>query len=189
MFRVTALFRYPVKSCRGIAVPSAEVAARGFADDRRFLLVDGDGRFLTQRAHPRMALIDTALTGRDLVLSSAGHGSISVPLHSTFDLGPSTLRVTIWRDTVAADDCGNEAAAWLSAFLGFACRLVYAGAAYARPVVARKLPPALRNAGETGSTLDSRPHTKCPLPTLSRSSSFPRSRWPISTRGSPRPCP
>jgi uncharacterized protein YcbX len=80
MLRVTALFRYPVKSCRGVAVTSAEVDARGFAGDRRFLVVDGDGRFLTQRAHPRMALIETALTERDLVFSSAGHGSVRVPL-------------------------------------------------------------------------------------------------------------
>ena len=36
MLRVTALYRYPVKSCRGIAVTSAGVDARGFAGDRRF---------------------------------------------------------------------------------------------------------------------------------------------------------
>jgi uncharacterized protein YcbX len=51
--------------------------------------------------------------------------------------------VTVWHDTVAADDCGEEPAAWLSGFLGFACRLVHAGTAYARPLPARKLPPTL----------------------------------------------
>jgi hypothetical protein len=66
-----------------------------------------------------------------------------VPRPSIFDIGPSTLRVTIWKDTVTADDCGDEPAAWLSAFLGLPCRLVHAGAAYSRPLPARKLPSTL----------------------------------------------
>jgi uncharacterized protein len=143
MLRVTALYRYPVKSCRGIAVPSAEVAARGFAEDRRFLVVDADGKFLTQRVLPRMALIDTALAAGDLVLSSAGHGAVRVPLHGPAP-HPATRAVIIWKDTVLAEDCGDGPAAWLSDFLGLACRLVRAGDAYSRPVLAHKLPPALR---------------------------------------------
>jgi hypothetical protein len=50
---------------------------------------------------------------------------------------------------VTADDCGDEPAAWLSDHLGLPCRLVRAGAAYARPIPARKLP----------STLHLTPHT------------------------------
>ncbi len=142
MPRVTALFLYPVKSCRGVAVPSAAVDARGFAGDRRFLAVDAEGSFLTQRAQPRMALIESALTADHLVLSSAGHGSVRVPLQpGTPNAEPRT--VTVWRDTVTAEDCGREAADWLSAFLGFRCRLVRAGAAYRRPIPNRKLPDPL----------------------------------------------
>jgi uncharacterized protein YcbX len=143
MLRLTALYVYPVKSCQGLAVASAAVDAHGLVGDRRFLVVDAEGRFLTQRAHPRMALIETALTADSLILSAPARGSISVPRPSTFDLGPSTLRVTIWRDPVTADDCGDEPAAWLSAFLGLPCRLVHAGAAYSRPLPARKLPSTL----------------------------------------------
>jgi uncharacterized protein YcbX len=139
MLRVTALYRYPVKSCRGVAVSSAEVDARGFAGDRRFLVVDGDGRFLTQRTHPRMALIETALTERDLVLSSAGQGAVWVPLQpKTQNAKPRT--VAVWHDAITADDCGDEPAAWLSEFLGLPCRLVYAGGAYSRPIPTSKIP-------------------------------------------------
>lgn len=152
MLHVTALYRYPVKSCRGIAVPSAEVATRGFADDRRFLLVDADGKFLTQRVLPRMALIDTALAAGDLVLSSAGHGAVRVPLHDPARQ-PATRAVIIWKDTVLAEDCGDGPAAWLSDFLGLACRLVRAGDAYSRPVLTHKLPPGLRSSGEGGPAL------------------------------------
>jgi len=83
MLRLTALYLYPVKSCRGLAVTSAEVDACGIIGDRRFMVVDAEGRFLTQRAHPRMALIATTLTSDALILSSPQHGSASVPLAQT----------------------------------------------------------------------------------------------------------
>jgi uncharacterized protein YcbX len=67
---------------------------------------------------------------------------VRVPLQPKTQ-GQSAQAVTVWHDTVTADDCGGEPAAWLSGFLGFACRLVHAGAAYARPLPARKLPPTL----------------------------------------------
>ncbi|MGW8370532.1 MAG: MOSC N-terminal beta barrel domain-containing protein, partial [Gammaproteobacteria bacterium] len=49
MVRVSRIFVYPIKSCRGIEVSSAAVRTRGFANDRRYMLVDARGRFLTQR--------------------------------------------------------------------------------------------------------------------------------------------
>ena len=148
MLRLTALYVYPVKSCQGLAVASAAVDAHGLVGDRRFLVVDAEGRFLTQRVHPRMALIETALSEGMLTLSASGAGSVSVavgrPLRPTVGDKPRpTCTVTIWRDPVTADDCGDEPAAWLSAFLGLPCRLVHAGAAYSRPLPARKLPSTL----------------------------------------------
>jgi len=148
MPRLTALNLFPVKSCRGCAVTAAEVDDRGLIGDRRFLVVDGEHRFLTQRVQPRMALIETALADGSLVLSSPGHGTVRVPLQTqTQNAKPRT--VTIWRDTVVAEDCGAEPAAWLSAFLGLPCRLVRAGQAYTRPIAAHKLPdPLLRGVAE-----------------------------------------
>jgi uncharacterized protein len=144
MLRLTALNLYPVKSCRGFAVPSASVDAHGLVGDRCFLVVDAGGRFLTQRAHPRMALIETALTSNALTLSSPQHGSVAVPLASSLrSQACATRSVVIWKDTVTADDCGDEPAAWLSDFLGLPCRLVHAGAAYSRPLPARKVPSTL----------------------------------------------
>ena len=141
MLRLTALYLYPVKSCRELAVTSAAVDAHGLIGDRRFLVVDAEGRFLTQRAHPRMALIETTLASDALTLSSPQHGSVSVPLASNLRPQACAPRsVAIWKDTVIADDCGDEPAAWLSAFLGLPCRLVHAGAAYSRPLPGRKLP-------------------------------------------------
>ena len=194
MLRVTGLFIYPVKSLRGLAVTSADVDARGFAGDRRFLVVDRDNRFLTQRVLPRMALIETALADGELVLSSSRAGSIRVPLSQkaqesgpraqgpgtkdpssskpqasesgfrtpeprTPNPEPRTRVVTVWQDTVTAEDCGDEPAAWLSAFLGQPCRLVRAGDAYSRPIPARRIPPGLGLPPDQPSSLDPRPST------------------------------
>lgn len=144
MLRLTALYLYPVKSCRGLAVTSAEVDACGLIGDRRFMVIDAEGRFLTQRAHPRLALIATTLTSDDLILSSPNHGSVSVPHASHLPPRASMTRsVVVWKDTVTAEDCGDEPAAWLTDFLGLSCRLVHTDAAYSRPLPARKLPSTL----------------------------------------------
>lgn len=134
---VAALYLYPVKSLRGIAVARANLDALGLVGDRRFLVVDAAGKFLTQRAHPRMALIATALTADALTLSHPAQGSISVGLGA--DGAPAS--VVIWRDTVTAVDCGDAIAAWLSATLGQPCRLVRIGEDYVRPVNPAKAQP------------------------------------------------
>jgi len=60
---VTGLFIYPVKSCGGIKLSETHLLGTGLAHDRQWMLVDADGRFVTQRTHPAMALIQTTLEG------------------------------------------------------------------------------------------------------------------------------
>ena len=128
---VSALHLYPVKSCRGLSVSSAELDDHGFVGDRRFMVVtEAEGMFLTQRGHPRMALIETSLTPAALILSSPGCGSVTIPLSASF--GPR--RVTVWKSTTSADDCGDEPAEWLSNFLGRPLRLVRMGGTFHRPI-------------------------------------------------------
>ncbi len=136
--QLSGLHVYPVKSLRGCAVPEADVDALGIAGDRRFLVVDQDGRFLTQRTLPQMALIATTLTADTLVLSAAGAGAVAVPRAP--NARAPILTVSIWKsEGLQAEDCGHDAAGWLSAFLGSPCRLVRLGPAFHRPV--RRLPP------------------------------------------------
>lgn len=141
--KLTGLFIYPVKSLRGFAMTSAHVDALGLMGDRRFLVVDDQGQFLTQRTLPRMALIETALTTRDLVLRAPHGGSCAVPLYAAESAPLVTVRV--WKsEGLQAEDCGVEVAVWLSDFLRTPCSLVRIGAAFRRPV----LKPAAR-AGDT----------------------------------------
>ena len=67
--RLVGLFIYPVKSCRGIAVERARVVERGLEHDRRWMIVDSVGRFLTQRELPALQLIATALDGNSVTLT------------------------------------------------------------------------------------------------------------------------
>lgn len=131
---LSGLFVYPVKSLRGFAVTEAAVDELGIVGDRRFLVIDGDGRFLTQRTAPRMARIDARLAADSLVLSAEGAGQVAVPLRST---ATSQIRTTsVWRSHgLLVDDCGDESAAWLTQAVGSSCRLVRIGASFRRPVL------------------------------------------------------
>jgi uncharacterized protein YcbX len=134
MPRITGLFIYPVKSLRGFAVPMAELDAMGFVGDRRFMVVDPTGKFVTQRVLPKMACIATQLAAGQLTLSANGAGSVSVPVAS--DPHAPLRVVSVWKsEGLQAEDCGESAATWLSHFLGTSVRLVRAGAKFMRPVL------------------------------------------------------
>ena len=76
---ITDLNIYPVKSCRGIALASAPLGDTGLVDDRHWMLVRPDGRFVTQRVLPRMALVGTAVDGAALQLTAPGMAPLVVP--------------------------------------------------------------------------------------------------------------
>jgi uncharacterized protein YcbX len=94
------------------------------------MVVGGDGRFLSQREHPRLALIETGLARDALILSSAGFPSLTVPLAAP----PAAPReVVVWETRVRAHDAGDAPARWLSAFLDCDARLVRFDRAQRRP--------------------------------------------------------
>ena len=128
--RVADLFVYPIKSCGGIAVESAEVDAFGFRNDRRWMVVDENGRFLTQRTLPLLATIRAAVSDGRLSLRAEGWGSLAV---EAFPETAAAERVTVWRDTVDALPVGEEADAWLTSVLGRPARLVWMPNSTMRP--------------------------------------------------------
>jgi uncharacterized protein YcbX len=123
---VSGLFIHPVKSLAGVSVSNVSVDSLGVVGDRRFMVVDSQGRFITQRTVPRMALIQTELSCDLLSLSAPGVGKILVGRES--DATAPLRTVSIWgSEALQAEDCGDVPAAWLEMFLGFTCRLVRAG--------------------------------------------------------------
>jgi uncharacterized protein YcbX len=112
---------YPIKACRGVRVQSAELVARGLADDRRYMLVDEAGRFITQRDEHSLARVDVEREGSGWRLTASGLS----PLFLAPSVGQGQLLpVEVWRSTVAARVV-PDASEWFSSFLGRACRLVY----------------------------------------------------------------
>ncbi|MBB2202515.1 MOSC domain-containing protein [Gluconacetobacter tumulisoli] len=136
--RVSALHVYPVKSLGVITVAEGWLGPCGLDDDRRWLVVDPDGGFLTQRQIARMALVAVGRQPGGLTLAMPGHSTLAV------DVPPADAvrqPVRVWGDTVPAVDAGLAAADWLSAVLGRPCRLVYLHDTSARPADPAYAPP------------------------------------------------
>jgi uncharacterized protein YcbX len=117
---VSQLYVYPIKSCAGVSVSEAVLTETGLEFDRAWMVVDAQGRFLTQRELPRMALIQPQLKHSEMVLRAPG----MLALHIALDRVEAPVRVRVWDDEVAAYDMGPLAAQWFSDFLGLAARLV-----------------------------------------------------------------
>lgn len=139
--RVTALYTYPVKSCARLVHDTIALEARGPVYDRRWMVVSAapgeEGRFLTQRELPNLALAQPALSADALCLTAPGLPEIRVPLER--DNG-ATKRVVVWRDTCDAVDEGDEAAGWFSELIGYPARLVRMADGYVRRVDPRYSP-------------------------------------------------
>ncbi|PLX62226.1 MOSC domain-containing protein [Sedimenticola selenatireducens] len=128
---LSGLFFYPVKSLRCISLERAPVDSRGIHYDRHWMVVDGDGKFLTQRQHPRMALVRTALTPGGLRLSAPGMPDLDVAFEPE---GVSEAAVQVWGDQCLARSAGEAPASWLSHYLGMDCRLFFMPEQTERPV-------------------------------------------------------
>ncbi len=116
------IFIYPVKSLAGIQVSSWQVNEKGLLHDRKWMLIDSNKQFLSQRHLPKMALIKTQLTETELILSTATSGSISLPLYPSEG---TNIVSTIWKDQCLSKTVSKEADQWLSDFLAIKCQLVY----------------------------------------------------------------
>jgi uncharacterized protein len=131
VIKVDSLFVYPVKSCAGIALSRAQVTPRGLRYDREWMVVTPQGRFLSQREAPRMALVTTALDPDSLHLTAPGLPRLTVPLVRA--VRTDATEVTVWGDTLLATDEGDAAASWLGEHLGRDVRLVRFDDARHRP--------------------------------------------------------
>jgi len=123
--KVTALSIYPVKSLGQQSLQTATVEARGLRGDRRMMLVDDNGRFITQRQYPRLCLIQASWSDASLQLSYGNESLTVAPQQG--EPGVRQVTVRVWNDDVSAVDLGDAAAAMLSRWTGSSVRLVYMG--------------------------------------------------------------
>jgi hypothetical protein len=131
MITVSALTYYPIKACRGFDVPVSNVQRMGLEHDRRMMVVTPNGRFLTQREYPRLALVTPTLKNEAVTLSAPDFDSLQFDIRTS---GTSAF-VDIWSSKdVDAIDQGDEAASWLSDWLGTSVRLVHIADGFKRKV-------------------------------------------------------
>ena len=111
---VSGLFVHPVKSCAGVALREARLMDTGLDLDRAWMVVDAEGRFVTQRELPRMALVRPQIKVLEVVLRAPG----MLALHLGINEVEKPARVQVWGDALDAWDMGDVAGQWFSDFLG-----------------------------------------------------------------------
>jgi uncharacterized protein YcbX len=128
---LSGVYIYPIKSCGGISLASADLGTTGLVHDRRWMLVDEAGKFMSQRRHPRMALISPHLAPDRLVVRAPGMPDLEVPLGGERE---ERIDVEVWGDVQRGEPVGGYADRWFGRFLGSACRLVRKPEDDVRPV-------------------------------------------------------
>ena len=122
--RLSEIWIYPIKSLGGIRLKQSSVLEKGLPYDRRWMLVDENGVFMTQRNNPTMALLKLSMENGELKIVHSRQSAV----HS-ISLTPLKLekeeRVQIWDDFVMAAEVSKESSAWFSQVLEQKCKLVY----------------------------------------------------------------
>ena len=139
--RLTGINIYPVKSARGIELSESEVDDFGLRHDRRWMVVDQTGSFMSQRSCPRMALVVPSLLGGALRITAPGMPPLDIPLNPSVSV---TTTVVVWDDVCSATWLGEDAAQWFTEFLGISCSLVYMAGDVVRPVNPAFAPPGAK---------------------------------------------
>jgi len=128
--QISGVYTYPIKSCARLSHSEIELDARGPLWDRRWMVVDSDSLFITQREIPALALVQPRFEHGDLIISAPNMPEMRVPLKR--DAG-EIWRVQVWDDECAAWDEGDELATWLSDYLNVDARLVRMADDFIRP--------------------------------------------------------
>lgn len=128
--KIKELIFYPIKSCRGIHLSSAQIGEKGLSNsnnslyyDRTFMIVDESGKFITQRQHPQLARVIVTIDGEKITLSFDNSSMDSITF--TPQNQSNTVEVQVWGDRTLAIDQGKEVAQWFQEILSVKnCRLV-----------------------------------------------------------------
>lgn len=127
---LSGLYIYPVKSCKGISLKEVTVEAKGPRWDRRWMLVDNQGRFITQRKYHSLALVSVQVNGQDLLITFPNGASHKIAISSQ----GKEVEVEVWKDKCKAINLSHEIDRAFSEFLGVECRLVFIPDDAVRPV-------------------------------------------------------
>jgi uncharacterized protein YcbX len=146
------IYVYPIKSLGGIRLEEAVLEERGLKYDRRWMLIDKQGVFLTQRNIFRLALLQVGLTEKGLIVFPKNNPDsiLEIPFLPNTE---KYLEVTIWEDVVTGQIVDERISKWFSERIGIPCDLVF------MPTKAeRKLKPKYAVNHESVSFADGMPY-------------------------------
>jgi uncharacterized protein len=127
MLKLSEIYIYPIKSLGGIRLDVSNITTRGLENDRRFMLVDENGRFLSQREYPQLAIFQTEIEAAFLKITNKKNGS-TLKISLQYSLNhkvTQSLNVQIWDDETSAIEVSSEASNWFTQALDIPTRLVY----------------------------------------------------------------
>lgn len=120
---LSGLYIYPIKSLGGISIKNAEIEKRGLQYDRRWMLIDEAGTFITQRKYHNLALLQVTIANEQLVITHKSDPARTI----SFPIGEQTgekINVTIWDDQCAGIEVSTATSNWFSDFLEMKVKLV-----------------------------------------------------------------
>ena len=123
MYFISAIHIYPIKSMGGLSLEHSEVTPKGLKYDRRYMLVDEEGVFLSQRSNPEMALFSLKWLGNGFEIEKKGK-KIILPSEGK-DWVKCPKKVSVRKSSVTALSAPKPFNDWFSEQLGMACTLVY----------------------------------------------------------------
>jgi uncharacterized protein len=123
--QLTQIWIYPIKSLGGIPLTSAKVLGKGLEFDRRWMLIDDNNVFMTQRIHTQMAMFKTELSGRQLTVRKKNATSNqSITFSTDAPAIGEKIKAKIWDDDVDVFEIDQRLSKWFSEHLQMTCRLV-----------------------------------------------------------------
>ncbi|WP_345951908.1 MOSC N-terminal beta barrel domain-containing protein [Mucilaginibacter sp. PAMB04274] len=132
MASISQLYIYPIKSLGGIALQRASLTSRGLEHDRRWILVNDNNEFLSQRYLPQMALFEQQLHEHGLFITYTSTGkNLLIPYLPQTDV---RVCVDVWDSPCTGTLVSTAANEWFSQMLGISCRLLYMTDDSIRPV-------------------------------------------------------
>jgi len=122
MQSLTDIYIYPIKSIKAISQPAALVEEKGLSFDRRYMLIDPNGLFITGRTHPQLTQIDVQFSRNNLQVSAPEMDPLLIDPEQ---FSTTMLTSEIWQDKVDAVHCHRDYDRWFSEYLQQPCQLIF----------------------------------------------------------------
>ncbi|KQN32317.1 oxidoreductase [Pedobacter sp. Leaf41] len=148
---ISGIYIYPIKSLGGVSLKEAIMEDRGLKYDRRWMLVDDEGTFITQRKHHQLALLKVEIQNETIIVSHKNDPGIKISFLIS-EVSATEIVVSIWDDFSIGVEVSKNVSEWFSDFMKMEVRLVK------MPLTAkRKVDPNYAAQGEIVSFADGYP--------------------------------